>query len=53
MTQQLLTLYSIHTSKRARIRSDRYFLISVLGNTGEGRFRVGVRAGAGNSELLR
>lgn len=47
-----LTNRSFCTGKPSRIRSDRHLLIAVLGNTREGRFRMGIRTGAGDCELF-
>jgi len=48
-----LTRYSLCASQPARIRADRYFPITVLGDTRERSIRMGIRTGAGNCQLLR
>jgi len=44
---------SLYPSQSTRNNANRHIIIAVLGNTREGRIRLGVRAGAGNSKLFR
>jgi hypothetical protein len=48
-----LTPDSLCASKSTRIRPDRYLVVAVLGNTREGCVCMGVRARAGDCQLLR
>ncbi len=44
---------SLHPSQPTRNDANRHIIIAILGNTREGRVRMGVRAGARDSKLFR
>jgi hypothetical protein len=49
----LTDICSLCPSQSARVRANRHLAIAVLGNTGEGRIGVGIRAGTRDRQLLR